>query len=119
MLQCGITSDNFSTWKMTDITHAMVNAAITAGNMKIVPADTIGKTTTGTPPSQGTIVVCATPKASNIVFTKDDGLGSKVPFNGPMYSTNGDSVTWNGELFGIYGELDMTGVQTFIYADKV
>ena len=96
----------------------VTEAMLTAGTMKSVKADSLGKTSLGSVPA-GAFAVVACP--AGMTATKDDGFGGKVPFteDNAQIGTgaNGASLTVGGKDYRIYGELKLNRAEVFVYVD--
>jgi hypothetical protein len=80
-------------------------------------AGVIGKTSTEYVP-EACFILVAVPAALNLVVTKDDGFGGKLPFTETDFGCNDLPVMLNGIEYRFYGELTLAPGERFIYVDN-
>lgn len=79
----------------------------------------LAKTSTGQF-SEGDMVIVAFPSKYNLVAYKDNGLNSKVPFDGTgVPCVNGLDVNIGGIPYKVYGEMMLVSGELFIYVDEI
>ena len=67
----------------------------------------------------GDMIVVAFPASSKLVAYKDNGLNSKVRFDGTgVPCVNGLDVNIGGVPYKVYGEMMLVSGELFIYVDK-
>ena len=74
------------------------------------------KTSLGLMPS-GALSIIAVPADSDLVVTKDNGFGSRIPFDEEILGVNGMLVDFNGSYYKIFGELLLADAELFFYID--
>lgn len=65
----------------------------------------------------GDYSIVLVPKNLDLTVTKDDGFGSKVPFNEEVQGANGIDILVNNEPYLLYGEILTTPSEIFIYVE--
>ena len=89
-----------------------------ANTVKQVAPGVLEKTSTGQF-VEGDMVIVAFPAASKLVAYKDNGLNSKVKFDGTgVPCVNGLDVNIGGVPYKVYGEMMLVSGELFIYVDK-
>lgn len=86
------------------------------GIMEEAEVAAMNKTSLGLMPS-GALVVIAVPADSNFVATKDNGFGSKIPFDEEILGVNGMTIDFNGVNYKVFGELLLADAELFFYID--
>ena len=74
------------------------------------------KTSLGLMPS-GALSIIAVPADSDLVVTKDNGFGSRIPFDEEILGVNGMLVDFNGSYYKVFGELLLADAELFFYID--
>jgi hypothetical protein len=74
------------------------------------------KTSLGLMPS-GALSIVAVPADSDFIVTKDNGFGSRIPFDEEILGVNGLLVDFNGSYYKIFGELLLADAELFFYID--
>ena len=74
------------------------------------------KTSLGLMPS-GALSIIAVPGDSDLVVTKDNGFGSRIPFDEEILGVNGMLVDVNGSYYKVFGELLLADADLFFYLD--
>ena len=74
------------------------------------------KTSLGLMPS-GALSIVAVPADSDLVVTKDNGFGSRIPFDEEILGVNGMLVDFNGSYYKVFGELLLADAELFFYID--
>ena len=77
---------------------------------------TMDKTSLGLMPS-GALSIVAVPADSDLVVTKDNGFGSRIPFDEEILGVNGMLVDFNGSYYIVFGELLLADAELFFYID--
>ena len=77
---------------------------------------TMDKTSLGLMPS-GALSIIAVPADSDLVVTKDNGFGSRIPFDEEILGVNGMLVDFNGSYYKVFGELLLADAELFFYID--
>ena len=76
----------------------------------------LGKTPIGV--SEGDKVVILLPFDSEFAAYKDNGMGTKVPFDSTIMGSNGNqSVVINGEVYKVFGELILASGIIYVYIE--
>lgn len=82
-----------------------------------VAAGKMGKTSVGRM-AEGARVVVLIPEDTAFVATKDNGIGGKVKFSESIMGANGNyTMTVDGTVYRVYGELLTTEGEMFVYVD--
>lgn len=97
----------------SDLTMEMIEEH---GVMEEAEVAAMNKTSLGLMPS-GALVVIAVPADSNFVVTKDNGFGSKIPFDEEILGVNGMTIDFNGVDYKVFGELLLADAELFFYID--
>ena len=107
--------------KVTQITTAMITAAIKAGTMQEAIPVELNKTSIGTVPA-GALIAVMIPAAAGMSAAKFDGIGGQAAFDldngGAGTGANGASVTLDGTSYKIYGEFSLVAGERYIYVVK-
>lgn len=107
---------------VTQVTDAILQAAITAGTMTQADPGTLAKTSIGTVP-EGAFIVGLVPVTSSLAVTKFDGIGGKAAFseNNGIEGTgaNGTEITVGETAYRVYGEFKLNTAEIYIYIDEV
>lgn len=99
-----------------DITKELLQDC--AATVKQVTPGVLDRTSTGQF-DVGDMVVVAFPASSKLVAYKDNGLNSKVRFDGTgVPCVNGLDVNIGGVPYKVYGEMMLVSGELFIYVDK-
>ena len=89
-----------------------------ANTVKQVAPGVMDRTSTGQF-VEGDMIIVAFPAASNLVAYKDNGLNSKVKFDGTgVPCVNGLDLDIGGVPYKVYGEMMLVSGELFIYVDK-
>ena len=99
-----------------DITKELLQDC--ANTVKQVAPGVLDRTSTGQF-VEGDMIIVAFPAASNLVAYKDNGLNSKVKFDGTgVPCVNGLDLDIGGVPYKVYGEMMLVSGELFIYVDK-
>ena len=107
--------------KVTQITTAMITAAIEAGTMQEAIPVELNKTSIGTVPA-GALIAVMIPTAAGMSAAKFDGIGGQAAFDldngGAGTGANGASVTLDDTSYKVYGEFALVAGERYIYVVK-
>jgi hypothetical protein len=98
-----------------DITLEMIKDE--RSKMVEVEAGVLGKTSVEYVP-EACFILVAVPAALNLVATKDDGFGGKLPFTEDDFGCNDLQVMINGVEYRFYGEMTIAPGERFVYVDN-
>jgi hypothetical protein len=105
--------DELGAIEYKDITVEMIQEHGIVEEAEVAVMD---KTSLGFMPT-GALSIVAIPADSNLVATKDDGFGGKIPFNEEILGVNGMSIDFNGTSYKVFGELLLADSELFFYVD--
>lgn len=107
--------------KVTQITTAMITAAIEAGTMQEAIPVALNKTSIGTVPA-GALIAVMIPAAAGMSAAKFDGIGGQAAFDldngGAGTGANGASVTLDDTSYKVYGEFALVAGERYIYVKE-
>lgn len=107
--------------KVTQITTAMITAAIEAGTMQEAIPVELNKTSIGTVPA-GALIAVMIPTAAGMSAAKFDGIGGQAAFDldngGAGTGANGASVTLDDTSYKVYGEFALVAGERYIYVKE-
>lgn len=99
-----------------DVTKELLQNCV--NTVKQVAPGVLERTSTGQF-VEGDMVIVAFPAASKLVAYKDNGLNSKVKFDGTgVPCVNGLDLDIGGVPYKVYGEMMLVSGELFIYVDK-
>ena len=99
-----------------DVTKELLEEC--SATVKQVKPGVLGRTSTGQF-VEGDMVIVAFPASYNLVAYKDNGLNSKVKFDGTgVPCVNGLDVNIGGVAYKVYGEMMLVSGELYIYVDK-
>lgn len=118
--QANLTAENSTTWTYSDLTSSSLSGGVASGTLVKTDVSTLSKTAINLVP-EGDFILIAIPKASNLVCTKDNGIGGKVIWYtdvGTTYQANGLDLVIDGITYDIFGELSTVEGTRYIYINN-
>lgn len=67
---------------------------------------------------EGTFIVIAIPALYDYKVTKDNGFGSKIPFDESVIGANGIDIEFDGVDYRVYGEFALVTGERIVYIEK-